>query len=69
MIKQDYLKSIENAGFTQIEVLDERKFSLDLVENDETLLELKDKLSSEHPEIVKAASSVVSMKVRAYKPE
>lgn len=68
MMKDDYLKTIRDAGFQDVEVLHEAFFSIDLMLNDPTVQAImKDKGVT--PKIVEdVAHTVLSIKVKGIKP-
>lgn len=67
MLKEDYLKTIDKAGFTQIEVIEAKTFPIEFMENDPTAQALMDDLGASREDISKLMTIVESIKVRAYK--
>ncbi len=69
MMKGDYLAAIRDAGFQEVEVLDETFFPIDFVANDPTAKAVIDKMGVEIEDIRDIANSGVSIKVRGIKPK
>ncbi len=68
MIKSEYLRKIEAAGFRDVRVIDETAFPVELIANDPTARGIMDNLGIGPEEARRLASSVVSIKVSAVKP-
>jgi len=68
MIKSDYLRRIEAAGFRDVRVIDETAFPIELMTEDPTAKGVLDNLGIGLDEARRFASSVVSIKVSAIKP-
>jgi len=68
MLKGEYLKAIEDAGFTGIKVTDEARFPVDLMANDLTAQAIATNLNVSQQELKDMACSVLSVKVNAAKP-
>jgi ubiquinone/menaquinone biosynthesis C-methylase UbiE len=66
--KKDYLESIRAAGFGETKVLGEAAFSVELLANDPTAVEIAKNLKLSPERAKELASSVVSIKVSAIKP-
>jgi len=69
MLKDEYLKTIEDAGLKDITITDETVFPVDYMLNDPIAQEIVDKLGISSKETKDIADSVVSVKVSAVKPE
>jgi arsenite methyltransferase len=67
MLKADYLNVIGDAGFGDIEIIEESKFPVDFMTNDPTSKAVIDKLSTTMDEVSDLAASILSIKVRAIK--
>jgi SAM-dependent methyltransferase len=68
ILKSEYLKKIEAAGFRDVRVMDETVFPIELMANDPTAKRMIDSLGIGLDEARGIASSVVSIKVSAVKP-
>jgi SAM-dependent methyltransferase len=68
LLKEEYLATIEKAGFETVVVHDESEFPLDCMANDPTAKAIIDKSGARKGEIADAAHSVASIKVEAKKP-
>lgn len=68
LIKHEYLKKIEAAGFRDIRVIEEASFPVELIANDPTAKDIMDSLGIGLDEARRLAGSVVSIKVSAIKP-
>jgi arsenite methyltransferase len=66
--KKDYLETIRAAGFEETKVLGEDAFSVELLANDPTAMEIVKNLNLSPERARNLASSVVSIKVSAIKP-
>jgi SAM-dependent methyltransferase len=69
LMKSEYLDTITEAGFEDVQVLDEAVFPVDCMANDPTANAVINKLDLSENEIEDTANSVASIKVRAVKPE
>ena len=69
MIKLDYLEAIAAAGFQQVSVLDQTNFPLDCLANDPTAQAIMNSLNLTPERATELASTIVSVKVYATKPE
>lgn len=67
--KEEYLEAIQGAGFEDTKVLGEVAFTTDLLANDPTAKEIAKNLKLSRERAEELASSVVSMKVSAIKPQ
>ena len=68
MLKNDYLATIEQAGFQEVKVLDETLFPVDCITNDPTAGAVIENLKLTKEDINSFSNSVVSIKVQAIKP-
>jgi arsenite methyltransferase len=66
--KKEYLETIQAAGFEEPKVLGETAFSIDLLLNDPTAVEIAKKLKLSPESTKDLANSVISIKVSATKP-
>jgi len=66
--KKDYLETIRAAGFWETKILGEAAFSVELLANDPTAMEIVKKLKLSAERAKDLAGSVVSIKVSAIKP-
>jgi hypothetical protein len=64
-MKDDYLKTIKEAGFQDVRILDEMLYPLDYVTDDSTIRTIIDKMGTKREDI---ENSVASIKVKAIKP-
>jgi hypothetical protein len=67
ILKDDYIKAMENAGFTTIEVLNETRFPIDVLTINPKVMEIVKEMNIEPKMLKDIANSVVSIKVKAYK--
>jgi arsenite methyltransferase len=68
MKKSDYLRAIEEAGFKQVQIVDETVFPADNLTDDETVQKLGETLEIGKEQLRDLASSIASVKVSAVKP-
>jgi arsenite methyltransferase len=68
LMKDDYLDSIQSAGFKEVEVMSETSMSFDLMLNDPTAQVILNDLNLSPEEAEKSANSIVSIKVYGVKP-
>ncbi|OFW57367.1 MAG: arsenite S-adenosylmethyltransferase [Candidatus Solincola sediminis] len=68
VLKKDYLSLIENAGFSEVEVLESEVFPIDCINSDETVIVAIDKLGLSQTEIDGLFMAVESAKIKAVKP-
>jgi len=66
-LKDDYIKTIKNAGFKDIKVLDEKNFPIDVLENDPIGKKVIEKLNMTIEDVNEIGKSVVSIRVQAKK--
>ncbi|MCZ7401843.1 MAG: arsenite methyltransferase [Candidatus Methanoperedens sp.] len=67
MLKDEYIKTIKNAGFKDVQVLDEKNFPIDVVENDPIGKKVIEKLNMSIEDLDEIGKSVVSIRVQAKK--
>lgn len=67
LMKEEYLARIREAGFSDVEVLDETVFPIDYMANDPIAQAVIDKAGITEDEVKNLATSVVSVKVKAIK--
>ncbi len=65
--KDEYLKTIKNAGFKEVKILDEKNFPIDFLENDPVGKQVIEKLNMSIEEVKEIGKSVVSIRVQAKK--
>jgi hypothetical protein len=68
-MKAEYLDTITEAGFQEVQVLDEAIFPIGYMANDPTVKAVINKMDLSADEIKDTANSVASIKVRGIKPE
>jgi SAM-dependent methyltransferase len=68
LMKDDYLDSIQSAGFKEVKVISETHIAFDLMLNDPTAQVILNDLNLSPEEAEKSANSVVSIKVYGVKP-
>ena len=68
-MKADYVKMIGDAGFREVEVVEETRYPLELDLNDATAKSIVKELKLTRKRAEELASSVVSIKVSAKKPQ
>jgi SAM-dependent methyltransferase len=66
--KEDYLDAIRQAGFVEVEILEESAFPVDCMANDPTARAVAAKLDLPEEELTSALKAVRSAKVKAVKP-
>jgi len=69
IIKGDYLKTIRNAGFEEVKIIEETHFPIEFMINDPIAKTLTKKSKISADEIKNLAHSIVSVKVYGVKPE
>lgn len=67
VLKEEYLKYIQEAGFSQIKVIDETSFPIEDMTHDITAKAIKDNPNIKPDKIKEIANSVISIKVSAIK--
>jgi ubiquinone/menaquinone biosynthesis C-methylase UbiE len=67
LLKEDYLAAIKNAGFQVVEIMDETSFPAEFLDLDPTVEQIKTYIDVSTEKLKDIASSVVSIKVSAYK--
>lgn len=68
LLKNNYLEAIKLAGFKDLKIVSETPFALDLMTIDPTAKEFTNTFNILPEELKKAADSVISINVSAYKP-
>jgi ubiquinone/menaquinone biosynthesis C-methylase UbiE len=68
ILKDEYIKSIKEAGFQDVEVIDETFFPVESIANDPTTKDLIEKFSIPVEKVEEVVHSVQSIKVSAAKP-
>ncbi len=68
LIKDEYLKKIEAAGFEDVQVIEETLFPIEFLANDPTISKMIENLGEPRDKIKEISSSVVSIKVKGKKP-
>jgi arsenite methyltransferase len=68
MLKDDYLKAVEQAGFIDIKIMDETSFPFDLIVSDPVVKEAAGSLNLDKAELKRLNSTVTSIKLYARKP-
>ena len=69
MLKDEYSKTIEDAGFHDVTIIDETAFPVDFMANDPIAQGIIRELAISPQEITGIANSIVSVKVSAVKPK
>ncbi len=67
VMKEEYLKSIENAGFRDVRIMEEASFPVELMANDPTAKAILGNFNIPDEIIKEIAGSVVSIKVQGFK--
>jgi SAM-dependent methyltransferase len=68
-MRDQYIKEIENAGFDEVEIVDETAFPMDCMANDPLVKQMSENLELSPEQLEHALSSVRSIKVSAVKPQ
>ncbi|MBU2608654.1 MAG: arsenite methyltransferase [Chloroflexi bacterium] len=68
LIKDEYIRAIKDAGFREVEIVDEAVFPVEFMANDPTVGAIIDKITIPMEKVMDVASSVVSIKVQGVKP-
>ncbi len=68
ILKKDYISAIEGRGFRKVVILDEIPFPIDFMANDPTAQAIIEKNKISAAEIKDIERSVISVKIRAFKP-
>lgn len=68
-LKNEYLMAIQSAGFNDVAVIDETAFSIDCIVSDPAAREIIKDLAISSEMMRETASSIVSIKVSAVKPD
>ena len=69
VLRNEYLGTIKAAGFKDVKVIDETSFPMEVLANDPTAKQLIENLKVPVQKVEKFASSIMSMKVYAVKPD
>ncbi len=67
-MKDEYLNSIKKAGFSDVDVLDEFSYSIELIDNNQTVKAIVECFNISIEMIKDVAGSIVSIKVQSKKP-
>jgi len=68
MIKDEYLKTVREAGFHDVKIIDETAFPAELMISDPIAKEIIEKLEIEPKKVGEIANTVLSIKVHGVKP-
>jgi arsenite methyltransferase len=68
LLKDDYIKAVKSAGFTQVAVVDESRYPLDLIEDDSLACDCVGELDIPKADLKRTADSIASIKVYGVKP-
>lgn len=68
-IKDKYLDLMQQAGFTEVKVLDEKAYPLEYIVSEDAFKGALDRLDITHEDLKETANSIVSVKVSAVKKE
>jgi hypothetical protein len=68
LLKDDYIRAMEDAGFRGVSVVGETHFPVELMANDPTVKAFIENSDIPMEELRKVADSVVSIKIHATKP-
>jgi arsenite methyltransferase len=68
ILKDEYIKAVKEAGFQDVEVIDETSFPVESIVNDPTTKDLIEKFNIPAEKVEKVVNSVQSIKVSAAKP-
>jgi arsenite methyltransferase len=68
LLKEDYIAAIKNAGFQDVEIIDETSFPADFLNLDPLVEQVKTYINVSTEEIKEISSSVVSLKIAGIKP-
>ena len=68
MLKDEYLKTVREAGFQDVKIIDETAFPAELMVSDPTAKEIIKKLEIKPESVERVASTVISIKVHGVKP-
>ncbi len=67
--KDDYLDAVRDAGFREVEIIDERKFSLDCYSDDPIARAIMDNTKISPEQLKEVANTIVSIKVKCIKQQ
>jgi arsenite methyltransferase len=68
LMKDDYVRKIKNAGFERVEIIDESRYPLDLIEDDSLACDCIGELTVSKADLKRTADSIASIKVSGIKP-
>ena len=68
MMRDEYVGAIKAAGFQEVRIIDERSFPIECMANDSTAKAIMENLNILPEKVKEVASSVISIKVYAAKP-
>ena len=68
MLKDDYLKAVQEVGFQDVRIVDETAFPAELIVSDPVAKEIIKKLEIEPKKVGEVANTVMSIKVYGVKP-
>jgi len=68
LMKDDYVRTIKNAGFEHVEIIDESRYPLDLIEDDSLACDCIGELTVSKADLKRTADSIASIKVSGIKP-
>jgi ubiquinone/menaquinone biosynthesis C-methylase UbiE len=68
ILKDEYIKAVKEAGFQDVEVIDEESFPVESIANDPTTKDLIEKFDFPAEKVEEIVKSVQSIKVSAVKP-
>jgi len=68
MMKEEYIGAIESAGFTRVEITEEKSFPIKLMANDPTAKAVIENMDIPREKLADVAEAAVSISVRAVKP-
>lgn len=69
MLRDEYINTIRDAGFRDVEIVGEANFPVELMANDPTVKAFVEESNIPAEELKKVADSILSIKVHATKPE
>lgn len=68
LLREDYIAAIKNAGFQDVEIIDETSFPVDFINSDPIFKSIKTYIKVSTEEIKDIASPIVSTKISGIKP-
>ena len=69
IMKESYVQAVKNAGFKNVQIVDEASFPIDCIANDPTAQAIINDLNIPQDELKNIGNSVRSIKVHATKPK